>query len=387
MASGYSVLSHEAIIDAAWDTSIKPILLRRYPAATEEDLRKAHAFTYGGAIIQDMGYYPFGSHFFSDLTHYLRSGDFVRNLLAGAGDLDEYAFALGAMAHYAADNVGHIAVNSAVPMLYPKVRAKFGDVATYEDNPGDHLKAEFSFDVAEVAEHNYAPNAYHDFVGFEVSKHLLESAFLQTYGIPLKDIFTSLDLALSTYRRTVSSVLPEMTKVAWQAKKKELMKATPGLSKRRFVYVISRASYEKEWGSNYEKPGFRSRFLAFLLRVVPKVGPFRALSFQAPTPAAQKLFMDGFVKTAALYNEKLADIRAGREPALENSNFDIGKPSHFGVYRLADEACGKLVQKLADQKFSAADADLRKAILQFYGNEGPAEPKAAAALEALRSAN
>ncbi|MEP6715025.1 MAG: zinc dependent phospholipase C family protein, partial [Terriglobia bacterium] len=384
-ASGYSVLSHEAIIDAAWDGSIKPILLQHFPAATEDDLRKAHAFTYGGAIIQDMGYYPFGSHFFSDLTHYVRSGDFVQNLLAGAQDIDEYAFALGALAHYASDNVGHIAVNQAVPMLYPKVRAKFGDVATYEDNPTDHLKAEFSFDVAEVAEHNFAPNAYHDFIGFEVSKPLLERAFEQTYGISLKEISLSLDLALGTYRHTVSSVIPEMTKVAWQSNKKKLTQATPGLSKRRFVYVVSRASYEKEWGSNYEKPRFRQRLFSFLFHVIPKIGPFKALSFQPPTPAAQKLFMDGFVKTSALYAEKLAEIRAGKKPDLENSNFDIGKPAHFGVYHLADDTSAKLLLKLEEKKDAPIDPDLRKAILNFYGKDVPTDPKAAAALGLLRS--
>ncbi len=386
-ACGYSVLSHEAIVDAAWDISIKPILLQHYPAATEADLRKAHAYTYGGAIIQDMGYYPFGSHLFSDLTHYVRSGDFVGNLLAGAQDLNEYAFALGALAHYASDNVGHIAVNRAVPMLYPKVRAKFGDVATYEDNPADHLKAEFSFDVAEVAEHNYAPNAYHDFIGFDVAKPLLERAFEQTYGIPLKEISLNLDLALGTYRRTVSSIIPEMTKVAWQSKKKDLVKANPGLSRRRFVYIVSRASYEKEWGSNYEKPRFRQRLFSFLFRIVPKVGPFKALAFRTPTPEAQKLFMDGFVKTSTLYGEKLAEIRADGKAVLENSNFDVGTPAHFGSYRLADEAAGKLLLKLEGRKFATVDPELRKALLDYYGKDTPPDPKAAAALAALRTVN
>src|SRR5438270_10093373 len=152
-ARGYSVLSHEAIIDAAWDASIKPILLQRYAGASEEDLRKAHAFAYGGSIIQDMGYYPFGSHLFTDLVHYVRSGDFILNEISDAQDMNELAFALGSLSHYAADTIGHPdATNLVVPMLYPRMREKFGRVATYEDNPADHLKVEFSFDVAEVAE-------------------------------------------------------------------------------------------------------------------------------------------------------------------------------------------------------------------------------------------
>lgn len=222
-AQAYSVLSHEAIIDTAWnntvwDVSIKPILLKRFPQSSEDDLRKAHAFSYGGAIIQDLGYYPFGSHLFSDLTHYVRSGDFIVNLLNTAQDVDEYAFALGALAHYAADNVGHVSVNKSVPMLYPKVRSKFGPVATYEDNPAAHLKTEFSFDVAQVADHRYAPDAYHDFIGFEVSKPALERAFEQTYGVPLKDVAGDLDLSLGTYRRTVSSILPERRR--WRGRRR-----------------------------------------------------------------------------------------------------------------------------------------------------------------------
>ncbi len=389
-ASAYSVLSHEAIIDAAWDapgdTSIKSILLQRFPGASDDELRKAHAYAYGGAIIQDMGYYPFGSHLFSDLVHYVRSGDFILNEIAGAQDLNEYAFALGSLAHYAADNIGHpAATNLAVPMLYPKVRRKFGRMATYEDNPGDHLKAEFSFDVAEVAEHHFAPQGYHDFIGFEVSKPLLERAFLKTYGVPLKDVASTVDLSLSSYRHSVASVIPEMTKVAWREKEKELMQASPGLTKRKFVYALARSSYEKEWGTDYGKPGAWARFLAFLFEILPKVGPLKALTFHAPTPATQKLFMESFVKSLKLYQEQLASIGAKEAPGLANTNFDTGGPSQFGVYQMADEACNKLLVKLKDHKFEGVDADLRHSLLGYYGAAAPTDAKAAEALGLLRT--
>src|SRR5271170_1396789 len=131
----FSVLTHEAIIDSAWKDSIRPLLLKRFPSATDEELKDAHAYAYGGSIIQDMGYYPFGSHLFSDLVHYVRTGDFVEALLRESHDLNEYAFALGALAHYVADNNGHrMAVNLSVPMLYPKLREKYGDVVMYDEN-------------------------------------------------------------------------------------------------------------------------------------------------------------------------------------------------------------------------------------------------------------
>jgi hypothetical protein len=206
----YSVLTHEALIDRNWEREIKPLLLARFRTATEEQFKEARAYAYGGAIIQDMGYYPFGSKFFSNLAHYTRSGDFVTALLRDAQDLNEYAFALGALAHYAADNEGHpAAVNRAVPLLYPKLRAKFGSNITYEDNPAAHLKTEFALDIVEVARGKYASESYHDFIGFKVSKPLLERAFSDTYSIELKDQFRSLDLALGTYRYTVSKVIPE----------------------------------------------------------------------------------------------------------------------------------------------------------------------------------
>src|SRR6202050_74111 len=205
---GYSVLTHEAIIDSAWDDAIKPLLLTRFPNSTKEELKTAHSYAYGGCVIQDLGYYPFGSHLFSDLLHYVRTGDFVQALIRDSQDLNDYAFALGALAHYAADNQGHrVAVNRAVPMLYPKLRAKYGDTIAYDQNPSAHLKTEFGFDVLQVAKGRYAPDDYRDFIGFEVAKPLLEKAFEETYSVPLKSVFSDFDLAVGTYRYSVSKAV------------------------------------------------------------------------------------------------------------------------------------------------------------------------------------
>ena len=333
-----------------------------------------------------MGYYPFGSRLFSDLVHYARSGDFVITLLQDAQDLNEYAFALGALSHYAADNSGHpIAVNHAVPMLYPKLRAKFGNDVTYADDPSSHLKTEFGFDVIEVAHGNYAPKSYHDFVGFKVSKPLLERAFEETYAVPLKSIFKSLDLALGTYRRTISSIIPEMSKAAWAARKNEIRQATPGISRRKFIYNLSRASFEKEWGKDYERPGLGARFLAFIFRIVPKIGPFKALGFKVPTPAAEKLFMDSFNKSVDTYRTLLAERTD--QLKLPNDNFDTGKPTREGEYRLADNAYATLLEKLADQKVVPAP-ELRANILAFYTvKPNQLSEKARQELESLKAAS
>src|SRR6202171_1391261 len=322
--AAYAVLSHEAIIDSAWDTNIRPLLLKRFPGATVAEIKEAHGYAYGGVVIQDMGYYPHGSHFFSDLTHYVRSGDFVLALLRDAQDPDGYAFALGALAHYAADNDGHrIGTNRAVPILYPKLKKKYGDSVTYEEDKSAHVKTEFGFDVLEIAQGRYAPDNYHDFIGFGVSVPLLEQAFQETYGLDLKSVLSDEDKVLGSYRYDVSPLLPKATRIAWSLKKNDIRKDQPGITRRKFLYNLSRASYQKNWGKQYQPPTFGERFLAFLVRILPKIGPLKVLQLKTPTPAAEKLFEASFNTTLDRYRQLLSQVDAG-QPDLPNDNFDTG---------------------------------------------------------------
>ena len=363
-ASGFSVLTHEAIIDSAWKDNIVPLLMKRYPDSTEEDLRKAHAYSYGGAIIQDMGYYPFGNAFLSDLAHYVRSGDFIENLLSEAQNLNEYAFALGSLAHYAADNFGHRdAVNPAVPIVYPKLKKRFGGVITYADDKVSHMKVEFAFDIAQVAQGNYAAEAYHDFIGFEVAQAVLERAFAKTYGIELSSIVHE-EIAIGTYRFTVHSIFPMITRAGWELQKRKLGDAPPSVTKRRFVYNLSRASYQKEWGKNYERPGFRARLIAWIFRIFPKVGPFKAFAFKPPTAATETMFMKSVNETLTQYRTLLAAQGQGALK-LQNLNFDTGEPIKPGTYRLADTAYAKLLDKLNGKP---VPPDLRANILAYYSD-------------------
>jgi hypothetical protein len=360
------VLAHEAIIDASWETHIKPLLLARFPGSTEEQLSEAQAYAYGGSIIQDMGYYPYGSRFFSDLTHYVRSGDFVLALLRDAKDLDEYAFAVGALAHYAADNDGHrLATNRAVPLLYPKLRKKYGDTVWYEQDPLAHTKTEFGFDVLEVAHESYAPDGYHDLIGFEVSQDLLERAFLQTYGIELKDIIKDEDKALNSYRHAVSKTIPMATKIAWSLKKDDIQSDLPGMTKKKFRYNLSKSNYEREWGKNYQKPTAWEGFLAFLFKLIPKIGPLKVLQFKTPTPEAQHMFRDSFNATMDRYRGLVTDLRSGHL-VLPNDNFDVGEATGPGKYAMNDDAHAKLLGMLADKQFAGVSPELRDELLHFY---------------------
>ncbi|HLJ30589.1 MAG TPA: zinc dependent phospholipase C family protein [Candidatus Angelobacter sp.] len=365
VSSGYSVLTHEEIVDLLWGEQIKPLLLQKYPGATEDDLRKAHAYAYGGCVIQDMGYYPFGNRLFSDLVHYVRSGDFVVALLEEATDINEYAFALGSLSHYASDIIGHPFVNAAVADNFAKLKTKYGPSVTFEQNPKAHIQTEFGFDVVQVSKQRYTSDAYHDFIGFQVSKPVLERAFLKTYGIKVEDIFSNLDLAIGSFRRSISLVIPEMTRVALLAKKDELVKENPSFAKKKFLYNLRRAEYEKEWGKSYQKPGCGAHFLALLFRLVPKVGPFKAVGFKMPSPATETLYLKSVNNTVDQYRMYLQDLKAGKL-TLENKDFDTGKQTKEGEYRLTDEAYGKLLDKLANAKFGAASLELEENILAFY---------------------
>jgi hypothetical protein len=365
----YSVLTHEATIDAAWDTSIKPLLRAKYPKTTEAALEEARAYAYGGCVIHDLGYYPFGAKFFSNLLHYVRSGDFIEALLRDAQDVNEYAFALGALGHYASDNNGHpIATNHVVPIMYPKLRAKFGDAIPYDKAPKEHILVEFSFDVVQVAAGAYAPEAFHRFIGFKVAEPLVERAFHEIYGLDMGDQFMDRSLAIGTYRYSVGKAIPEMTKAAWKSKRKEIEQLTPGVTEASYVFNLSRRDYEKQYGKDYAKPKGFAKVVGWLYHIVPKVGPFRTLAFKVPTPEAEKLFLESFERTKQRYAQELNAVKTGK-PQFANINLDVGRALPKGEYQLADETYDELSKKLAERKDKngAVPAALTADLVNHYG--------------------
>jgi hypothetical protein len=365
-AFAYSVLTHEEIVDLEWEDQIKPLILHRYPGLSEDQITETHAYAYGGAVIQDLGYYPFGSAEFSDLVHYVRSGDFVRELLAQSQDANEFAFSLGALSHYASDIAGHPTVNHAVAIEYPKLRAKFGPSVTYAQGKTAHLKTEFGFDVVQVAKNRYASRQYHDFIGFKVSTPLLERVFPIVYGLELKAVLPREGLAIGSYRYSVSQVIPEMTQVALQTRKKEITDERPDFAKQEFLYRLSRSEYEKEWGKDYQRPGLGARFLSALLRFVPKVGPFKGLGFANPTPQTEDLYIKSINVTVERYRALLEQLRTNHALALSNYDLDTGNPTKPAEYSLTDETYAKLLTQLAKNKFDLTTPELRDNIIQFY---------------------
>lgn len=363
----YSVLTHEEIVDLAWTSEIRPLLLHRFPDLTEDQVKEAHGYAYGGSVIQDLGYYPFGSKEFSDLVHYVRSGDFVLELLRQSQDADEYAFALGALSHYTADIDGHPAVNEAVALRYPKLRAKYGRSVRYAQDTTAHLKIEFGFDTLQVAKNRYPSDQYHDFIGFKVAQPLLERAFPVVYGLQLKDVLPHEDLAIGSYRFSVSRLIPQMTKVALETHKKDLMRETPNFAKKKFLYRLSRSDYEREWGKTYTKPDLGTRVLSALLRFIPKAGPFKGLGFDNPTPKTEDLYIKSINTTVDQYRVYLTEVRAGAL-VLPDRDLDDGVMTAAGEYTLADKAYASLLAKLAEGNFKGTSPQLRDNLLAFYSN-------------------
>src|SRR6266849_5718814 len=363
----YSVLTHEQTVDLLWTDELRPLLLQRFPTLTEEQLKLAHAYAYGGTVIQDLGYYPFGNREFSNLVHYVRSGDFVRELLLESQDANEYAFALGALAHYASDIAGHPAVNQAVSIQYPKLRAKYGKSVRYAEDHTAHLKTEFGFDMVQVAKNRYASQQYHDFIGFKVSKPLLERVFPVVYGLEVKDVLTHEDLAISSYRFSVSRLIPEMTQVALQTHKKDMMREQPDFAKKKFLYRLSRSDYEKEWGKDYTKPGFGAQVLAIFLRYMPKIGPFKGLGFKNPTPQTEDMYFKSINSTVDQYRTFLRAVGTD-SLQLPNCDLDSGQATKAAEYSLTDDTYAKLLGQLSGQKFDRTTPELRDNILGFYSD-------------------
>jgi hypothetical protein len=378
-APAYSVLTHEEIVDLLWTGEIRPLLLNRYPGLTEDQIKQAHAYAYGGAVIQDLGYYPFGSKEFSNLVHYVRSGDFVRELLLESQDVNEYAFALGALSHYAADIAGHPAINRSVAIANPKLQAKFGRSVRYAQDRNAHLKTEFGFDTLQVAKNRYASQQYHDFIGFQVSKPLLERVFPVVYGMELKYVLTHEDLAVGSYRFAVSQLIPRMTQVALQTHKKDLIREKPDFAKKEFLYRLSRSGYEKEWGKDYKKPGVGTRILSTLMRFVPKIGPFKGLAFENPTPQTEDLYIKSINTTVDQYRAFLEEVK-NDSLVLPNRDLDTGNETKAAEYSLTDDTYAHLLAQLSERKFDRTSPELRENILHFYSNVStPIETKKNAA--------
>ena len=367
----FSVLAHQAVVDQAWDNTLLPLVRQRFPNATKEELSDARSYAHGGSHLADLGYFPLGSRLFTDLLHYVRTGDFVDRLLAEASSPKEYAFALGALDHYDVDTIGHPqATNRAVALIYPKLRRKYGNEVTYADSPSAHLQTEFRFDVLQVARRGEIPGLFQHSIDFKVPRQFVERVFQENYGFKLDDLFENYDVAVATYRWGFRTLIDETTGIAWQLYRKDIESLEPGMTPQHFLHAMSPAQFEQAFGNAFRQPGYFARFIGGFGNLLPNIGPFKRLPYKPLPPKVRQLYADAFQKASEKYrNDAGATARGGLR--LVNLNFDTGRPIQLGEYKPADNAYAELLHRHARNHFVQMPNDLAVDILSQFSAGWP----------------
>jgi hypothetical protein len=364
-AGAYSQFTHEELIDLTWSDTIRPLLMKRYPGASERELVRAHAYAYGGSIIQDVGYYPFGKRFFSDLAHYARSGDFVSSLLRNAATLDEFAFALGALSHYIGDAIGHsLGVNPATAITFPELGARFGATVTYEDAPTAHVRTEFGFDVAQTANHNYAARRYRKRIGFRVARPLLYRSFYQTYGFPASGLLGPAHSAAGSYRWSVTTLLP-----AFLAAQLVLLSERLPAPVAPATDALSREADHSEYAAlglrANVKPGIRADLLAILVRIIPKVGVLKVLATRPPSTSTEDLFTASTGVALRELRIRFSGVANGATD-LPNLDLDTGSDVSGEQSKIVDDTHVKFAIRVAGAERQVPPA-VREYLLSYFG--------------------
>ena len=403
--AAYSLLTHEQLIDLTWRDSIVPLLLSRYPTLTPAQLEQARAYAYGGCVIQDIGYYPLGDKSFSNLTHYVRSGDFVVNLFRNAGNADELAFAIGALSHYVGDSTGHsLATNLAVPIEFPKLRAKYGPVVSYAQGEHQHVQAEFAFDVNQIVQHHLAPVAYMRHIGLKVPLQQLGLAFYQTYG--LREDFSQKRgrrINVRAYRFAVHTFIPRIG-YALAILHRHREPAEPDtVDAAEIEKEVAEIEKENNWDAYRHHAGIGTYMLAGLIFILPKFGPLSLAAIKGPDTKTETDYLHSVALSTNTLRDMLArftppptaaegaaaqdpqpasqllpakpgahhdlpsDPRDPRHP-LPNRDLDTGKVIQPGGYSLTDSTYADLLHHLTRQPDDPIPPGVQLDIEAYYAN-------------------
>jgi hypothetical protein len=404
-ARAYSLLTHEELIDLTWQDSIVPLLLARYPGLTPAQLKEARAFAYGGCVVQDIGYYPFGDQLFSDLTHYVRSGDFVVSLFRNAHNADELAFAVGALSHYIGDSVGHPdAVNIAVPMEFPKLRRRYGPVVSYAEGKHQHVQTEFAFDIDQLAHNRMAPLGFDRKFGLRVPMEQLAAAFYETYGVTdFAGYHGSKWLNMREYRFAVRSFIPHIAFAVTVLHRRDEPAELQTPDAMEIEKEVAAASAINGWPGYRKHAGIETHLLAVLLFILPKVGKLSLVNVKGPVQATEAEYMHSVVLSlhalrTSLYrftprranagdapgqNARSSSLRAPlpgdnsrerlrehRDPLhpLPNRDLDTGHVVLPGGYPLTDATYANLLHRLTRHPHQSIPPGIVHDIQAYYAN-------------------
>lgn len=390
-AGAYSLLTHEQLIDLTWNDSIAPLLKSRYPNLTAADLDRARSFAYGGCVIQDLGYYPFGNSFFSDLTHYVRSGDFVLALFRNAHNANELAFAVGALSHYIGDSIGHSqATNSAVAFEFPKLAARYGPSVNYAEGPHQHVSVEFAFDIDQIAKHRIAPLGYLRHIGIRVPTHQVALAFYETYG--LSDDFATgrrNKFNLSEYQFATRTFIPRVAYAVTLMNRGHEVAESDTADAKEIEKESADAATLYNWAAYRKKAGFETHLIACVFRVLPKFGPLSMLAIKGPTSATEADYMHSMVSATTLLRYRLAlftPVKARQaelmgapastpslgppdpEHPLPNRDLDTGQIVKPGGYSLTDKTYAELLHRLTRDPNQQIPPGIKSDVLAYYSD-------------------
>jgi hypothetical protein len=413
-ADAYTLLTHEELIDLNWEYSIVPLLLNRYPNLTAAQLDEARAYAYGGCVIQDIGYYPFGDKMFSNLTHYVRTGDFVVNLFRDAHSADELAFAVGALSHYVGDSIGHAeATNISVPVEFPALRAKYGSDVNYAEGRHQHVQTEFAFDIDEIAHHRMAPVRFLRHIGLKVPVQQLALAYYQTYGLSGEFSPRRQRINVREYRFMVHTFFPRVAYAITLLHRGHEPAEPTTADAAAIDREVARVAAENDWEQYRRHAGVGTYVLAGFLFVLPKVGSLKLIAVKGPTAATETDYLHSVVVSTSIMHWMLvrftppaakgtaaaardATAAAGQAAAgmpaasaipafmtanpnnvlrsddprhpLPNRDLDTGRVVEPGGYSLTDSTYADLLHRLTRQPTQAIPPGIKRDVLAFYAD-------------------
>jgi len=366
-AGAYSVLTHEQLIDLTWVDSIQPLLLKRYPTLTPAELREAHAYAYGGCVIQDLGYYPFGKPIFSDLLHYVRTGDFIRALFRDSKDANDIAFAIGALSHYLGDTIGHPdAINIAVGKEFPELGQKYGKNVNYAQGPHQHVRAEFAFDINAISKERMAPERYLNRIGFAVPIPLLTRAFYDTYGLDLAKVLGTSNPKLRGYRYSVRTLIPRVAYAETLLYGKRMPADVPSPALDALNKDIAALAAANNWDGERKHPGIGTHLLAGFIFIIPKLGPLSDLSIRGPSSSAEADYVNSLVKTVAVFRHTLAT--ATKSDGLTNKDLDTGDEVYPGTYSLEDYTYADLLHRMTGDPSTPIPFGIKRDLTAYFAD-------------------
>ena len=405
-AHAYSLLTHEQLIDLTWQGSIVPLLLSRFPDLTAAQLDEARAYAYGGCVIQDIGYYPFGDPFFSDLTHYVRAGDFVVALFRNAQNADELAFAIGALSHYVGDSLGHpLATNVSVPVEFPELRAKYGSDVNYAEGKHQHVRTEFAFDISEIAHHHMAPVHYLRHIGLKVPVKQLALAFYQTYGLTEDfSVRRGRRFNVRAYRLATRGFIPRIAYAVTLLRRKHEPPHPTTPEAIELEKEVTEMAVENNWDKYRRHAGIGTYMLAGFLYILPKVGPLSLVNVKGPTAETELEYVHSVTVATSVIRRMLARFTppakrgpraagtsasgdpphipqpnrgdgddvplASRDPRhpLPNRDLDTGRVVQPGGYPLTDSTYAGLLHRLAQEPTTPIPPGIKEDVEAYYAN-------------------